>query len=138
MSPTDHAPLVYVVDDDEASRDSPQWLLESAGYRAATYCTAESFLHGHKVGAAACLVLDVCLPGMSGPDLQQELNRRGELLPIIFISGYAKVPLGVGATENGACHFLEKPFQDAQLLGFIQQARARHESLRSGSQEPAW
>ena len=119
MSPTDHVPLVYVVDDDEALRDSLRWLLGSAGYRVITYPTAERFLLAWEPGAAACLVLDVRLPGMSGLDLQQELNRRGETLPIIFITGHADAQTGLDALKNGASQFLQKPFRDAQLLDLI-------------------
>jgi FixJ family two-component response regulator len=119
VSPTDHVPLVYVVDDDEALRDSLRWLLESAGYRVMTYPTAERFLLACEPGAAACLVLDVRLPGMSGPDLQQELNRRGETLPIIFITGHGDAQTGLDALKNGAWQFLQKPFRDAQLLDLI-------------------
>jgi FixJ family two-component response regulator len=114
--------LVYVVDDDEAIRDSLGWLLASIGYRVATYETAEQFLEGYKAGAASCLVLDVRMPGLSGLELQQELNRRGETLPIIFITGHGDVPMAVNAVKSGAFHFLEKPFKDAQLVALIEQA----------------
>jgi RNA polymerase sigma factor (sigma-70 family) len=114
--------LVYVVDDDEAVRDSLGWLLASIGYRVATYSTAEQFLDGYKAGAASCLVLDVRMPGVSGLELQQELNRRGETLPIIFITGHGDVPMAVNAVKSGAFHFLEKPFKDAQLVSLIEQA----------------
>jgi len=125
VSPTDHAPLVYVVDDDEPFQDSLRWLLESAGYRIVTYSTAERFLHEYDPGAAACLVLDVRLPGMSGLELQQELERVGETLPIIFMTGHADEWTALEALKSGASHFLQKPFQDAQLLNLIEQA-VRH------------
>src|SRR5687768_10657315 len=89
VNPTDDPPLVYVVDDDEAFRNSLQWLLESAGYRVVRYATAELFLLEAEPPAAACLVLDVRLPGMSGLELQQELKQRGESLPIVFVTGHA-------------------------------------------------
>lgn len=132
VSPTDRAPLLYVVDDDEAVRDSLRWLLESAGYRVVTYSTAERFLLEYEPGAAACLTLDVRLPGMSGLDLQEELNRRGNPLPIIFIAE-ADEQTALEALKNGASHFLRKPFQDAQLLDLIGQA-ARH-SYGAGTQK---
>jgi FixJ family two-component response regulator len=131
VSPGADAPLVCVVDDDEALRDSLRWLLESAGYRAATYSTAERFLTAYRPGLAACLVLDVRMPGLTGLELQQELNRRGQPLPIIFITGHGDVPMAVTAVKNGAFHFLEKPFKDAQLLEVIEHAAA------SGGAEPA-
>jgi RNA polymerase sigma factor (sigma-70 family) len=116
------SPLVCVVDDDEALRDSLRWLLESAGYRTALYPTAERFLACQRSAGASCLVLDVRMPGLTGLELQQELNRRGQPLPIIFITGHGDVPMAVEAVRNGAFHFLEKPFDDAQLLEVIDQA----------------
>ena len=116
------APLVCVVDDDEAMRDSLRWLVESAGYRTATYPSAERFLACQRAAGAACVVLDVRMRGMTGIELQQELNRRGEALPIIFITGHGDVPMAVTAVKNGAFHFLEKPFDDAELLHLIAQA----------------
>jgi FixJ family two-component response regulator len=110
------------LDDDEALRDSLRWLLESAGYSVATYSTAERFLREAEPDAAACLILDLRLPGMSGLDLQQELNRRGETLPIIFVTGHADERTALDARKKGAFHFLQKPFQDAQLLDSIEQA----------------
>jgi FixJ family two-component response regulator len=124
MTLTANSRLVYVVDDDEALRDSLRWLLESSGYRTAAYATAERFLTAYKPGLASCLVLDVRMPGVTGLQLQQELNRRGETLPIIFITGHGDVPMAVNAVKSGAFHFLEKPFKDAQLLALIDEAAA--------------
>lgn len=115
---------VYVVDDDEALRDSLRWLLESAGYRVAVYDSAESFLAAYRPGVAVCLVLDVRMPGATGLELQQELNRRNEHLPIIFITGHGGVPMAVDALKQGAFHFLEKPFRDDELLALIEHAAA--------------
>ena len=117
--------LVYVVDDDEPLRDSLRWLLESTGYRVAAYASGERFLAAYKPGCASCLVLDVRMPGITGLELQQELNRRGETLPIIFITGHGTVPMAVSAVKSGAFHFLEKPFKDAQLLALIEEAAVR-------------
>ena len=116
------APLVCVVDDDEAMRDSLRWLVESAGYRTATYASAERFLACHRAAGAACLVLDVRMQGMTGLELQQELARRGQALPIIFVTGHGDIPMAVTALKNGALHFLEKPFDDSELLKLIEQA----------------
>ena len=133
MSLTDDAPLVYVVDDDEPFRDSLRWILESAGYRAVTYSTAERFLHEYEPGAAACLVLDVRLPRMSGLELQLELEHAGEALPIIFMTGHADERTVLEARKSGASQFLQKPFQEAQLLDLIGQAAAH---ARSRCTEP--
>jgi len=118
------APLIYVVDDDEALRDSLRWLLESAGYRVTAYSTPQRFLAAYRPGAASCLVLDVRMPGLTGLELQQELNRRAQPLPIIFITGHGDVPMAVDALRSGAFHFLEKPFNDSQLLELIERAVA--------------
>ena len=124
------APLVCVVDDDDAMRDSLRWLVESAGYRTATYSSAERFLSCQRATGAACLVLDVRMRGMTGLELQQELNRRGQPLPIIFITGHGDVPMAVSAVKNGAFHFLEKPFDDAELLELIAQASSGAQAQR--------
>jgi RNA polymerase sigma factor (sigma-70 family) len=124
MTSSSKVRIVYVVDDDEALRDSLRWLLESAGYRVAAYESAESFLKAYRRGFAVCLVLDVRMPGATGLELQQELNRRQEHLPIIFITGHGGVPMAVDALKQGAFHFLEKPFRDEQLLELIAQAAA--------------
>ena len=118
------APLVCVVVDDEAMRDSLRWLLVSAGYRTAMYPSAERFLACQRASGAACLVLDVRMHGMSGLELQQALNAKGRGLPIVFITGHGDVPMAVNALKNGAFHFLEKPFDDQQLLELIEQAAA--------------
>ena len=114
--------LVYVVDDDDAMRDSLRWLLESTGYRVAAYATAERFLSAYKPGTAACVVLDVRMPGRSGLELQQELNRRGETLPIIFITGHGDVPMAARAFRAEAVDFIEKPFNDQLLLDRVHEA----------------
>lgn len=124
MSSPANARLVYVVDDDEAMRDSLRWLLEAGGYRIAAYGSAERFLSAYKPAVAACLLLDVRLGGITGLELQQELNRRGETLPIIFITGHGDVPMAVNAVKSGAFNFIEKPFKDAQLLALIDEASA--------------
>lgn len=124
MNAAGAAPLIYVVDDDEALRDSLRWLLESAGYRVTAYSTPQRFLAAYRPGAASCLVLDVRMPGLTGLELQQELNRRAQPLPIIFITGHGDVPMAVDALRSGAFHFLEKPFNDSQLLELIERAVA--------------
>ncbi len=117
-------PVVHVVDDDEALRDSLRWLLESAGRNVATYATAESFLAAYKPEQAGCLVLDVRMPGMSGLELQDRLKRRGYGIPIIFITGHGDVPMAVNAVKRGALEFIEKPFNDEAFLLLIKNALA--------------
>ena len=124
MTPVANGRTVYVVDDDDAMRDSLRWLLESAGYRVASYTNAERFLAAYRPGHSTCLILDVRMPGLTGLEVQQALNRRGTPLPIIFITGHGDVPMAVDALKNGAFHFLEKPFQGERLLELVEQAAA--------------
>ena len=123
---------VYVVDDDEAVRDSLQWLLEGASYRVRTFDSAEAFLAGFDPSAIACLVLDVRMPGMSGLELQEHLVGRKIALPIIFITGHGDVPMAVATMKKGAVDFIEKPFDHAKLKSLVEQmlARAREEAAR--------
>src|SRR3990172_9395716 len=117
-------PAVYVVDDDAALRDSLRWLLESAGHRVATYASAEAFLAAHSAEQGGFLLLDIRMPGMSGPELQDKLKRRGRAIPIVFITGYGDVPMAVNAVKKGAFDFIEKPFNDQALLVLIDNALA--------------
>jgi RNA polymerase sigma factor (sigma-70 family) len=133
-------PIVFVVDDDPAMRDSLRWLLESVGLQVQTYATAAEFLAGRDPSTPGCLVLDVRMPGMSGLDLQEELRRRHTDLPTIVVTGHAEVPMAVRAVKAGAIDFIEKPFSDQLLLDRVRQAleidrqereaRARREEAR--------
>jgi len=114
--------LIYIVDDDEAFRDSLRWLLEVAGYRVEAFVGAEPFLASFKPGAGVCLILDVRMPDCSGLELQEEMTRRGYAIPIIFVTGHGDVPMAVNAVKNGAFDFIEKPFKDQALLTLIENA----------------
>ena len=117
-------PLVYVVDDDEAVRDSLTLLLKAVGLASQTFSSAAEFLNHYDPEQHGCLVADIRMPGMSGLDLQDELNRRGAQLPLIFITGHGDVPMAVDAMKSGALDFIEKPFRDQDLLDRMQQALA--------------
>ena len=122
---TDSAlPLVYVVDDDEALRDSLRWLLESAGHRVATCASAEAFLAIYDPKQAGCLVLDIRMTGMSGLELQDKLKRRGHAIPIVFVTGHGGISMAVDAVKKGAFDFIEKPFNGQALLVLIDNALA--------------
>ena len=128
-------PTVYVVDDDAAMRDSLTWLIGSVGHRVETFGTADEFLQRISAFAQSprgCLVADVRLPGMSGLDLQDELNSQGIDLPVLMITGHGDVPLAVRAIKAGALDFIEKPFSDQVLLGGIRQALRRQEQQHAG------
>ena len=122
---TDSAlPLVYVVDDDAALRDSLRWLLESAGHRVVTCANADSFLAIYDSQQTGCLVLDIRMPGMSGLELQDKLKRRGHAIPIVFVTGHGGIPMAVNAVKKGALDFIEKPFNGQALLVLIDNALA--------------
>jgi FixJ family two-component response regulator len=109
-------PLVAVVDDDESVRESLPELLKALGYRVAAFSSAEEFLASDCVGHTQCLILDVAMPDMSGPDLQRELTVRGHEMPIVFISAHTDRAIGARMLEQGAVAFLFKPFSETALL----------------------
>ena len=115
----DPTPIVFVVDDDDAVRDSLRDLLDSVGLKVSTYASALAFLNTHQEKQRGCLVLDIRMPGMSGLELQERLNRRGSTLPIVFITGHGDVPMAVEAMKRGAVDFIQKPFRDQELLDRI-------------------
>jgi FixJ family two-component response regulator len=115
-------PTVFVVDDNTAVLRTLRWLIESVGIPVETYASARTFLEGYDPDRPGCLVTDVRLPGMSGPDLQEYLSQRGSLLPVIFITGYGDVPTAVRALKQGAEDFIQKPFSNQVLLDRIQRA----------------
>ena len=114
---------VLVVDDDKAARDSLQWLLESVGHKVICYASATDFLQSY-AGTPGCLVLDVRMPGMSGLELQREVDRKGWCLPIILVTGHGDVPMAVRAMQGGAIDFLQKPYNDQVLIERTEQALA--------------
>ncbi|MGD0298711.1 MAG: response regulator transcription factor [Bryobacteraceae bacterium] len=118
-------PIVFVVDDDAAVRDSVQRLIASVGMRVQTFGSTREFLTNKRPDAPACLVLDVRLPDASGLELQRDLAEANVRIPIIFITGHADVPMTVRAMKAGAVEFLTKPFRGQELLEAIQQAIAR-------------
>ena len=115
---------VHIVDDDEALRDSLIWLLESEGYTVATYASAEDFLANATPTIRGCLLLDVRMPGMSGLELHEKLTREHSTLPVIFITGHGDVPMAVSALKKGAVDFIEKPFNNREMVKLIEQCLA--------------
>jgi RNA polymerase sigma factor (sigma-70 family) len=123
---------VFVVDDDEAVRDSLTLLLEAEGLVTEGFDNAQAFLEAYRPERSGCLVLDVRMPGMNGLELQRRLNQTGASLPVIFITGHGDVPMSVKALKGGALDFLEKPFDGEELVAlihkaFLQDARRRRE-----------
>ena len=117
----DTGALVYVVDDDPSAREGVASLIRSAGLKTRTFVSAQEFLAIPRPDVPGCLVLDVSLPGLSGLDLQQELAKSGDPIPIIFLTGHGDIPMSVRAVKAGAFDFLTKPFDDEDLLNAIRQ-----------------
>lgn len=131
-------PIVYVVDDDHAMVESLSWIIESVGLKVKTYTRANEFLENYNPAQHGCLLLDVRMPGMSGPELQSRLNElTSHTMPIIFISGHGDVPLAVRVMKAGAIDFLTKPFNDQVLLESINKALRIDKLNREKQQESA-
>jgi FixJ family two-component response regulator len=112
----DPRPLISVVDDDESVRESLPDLLREFGFEAHAFSSAEEFLASESVAETSCLVLDVAMPGMTGPDLQQELVRQERSIPIVFITGHRDVTVRPRLIAQGAVDCLFKPFEPTDLL----------------------
>jgi FixJ family two-component response regulator len=117
-------PLVSVVDDSESVREALPDLLQQAGFDVQAFASAEAFLGSEAVDETRCLILDVGLPGMSGPDLQLELKRRGKIIPIVFITAQGDKSLSPRLIARGAVACLFKPFNDTALLDAVTAAVA--------------
>src|SRR3989441_8964715 len=133
---TDQA-IVYVVDDEPSIRNSTKELVESVGMRVQTFATAQDFLGSERPDVPGCLILDVRLPGLSGLDLQRELARMSNPVPIIFMTGHGDIPMTVKAMKAGAVDFLAKPFRHQDLLDAITHALERDRSDRRQRSELA-
>lgn len=118
-------PTVFVVDHDPSVRRGVGRLARSAGYNVETFASAEEFLNRAPTSEPCCLVLDVYLPGLTGLELQEVINRGDDNIPIVFIASHGDVPMSVRAMKAGAVDFLQKPFDDRDLLDAIEQAIAR-------------
>ena len=111
---------VYVVDDDEAVRDSLQWLLEGKDYRVRCFESAESFLSRYDAREVACLIVDIRMGGMTGLELQSRLIEIHSPLPIVFITGHGDVPMAVDTMKKGAMDFIQKPFKEDELVPLVE------------------
>lgn len=124
---------VFVVDDDEAVRDSVKELVASVGLRAETFASAEAFLSAHDPARAGCLVLDVRMARISGLGLQARLGEMNSRIPIVFVTAHADVPMVVEAMRAGAVGFVTKPYREQELLDNINEALSRDAAARSDS-----
>jgi len=134
---TEPKPTVFVVDDEAAVRKALSRLLRSAEIEAVVFASAADFLAAHDSDVVGCLLLDVAMPDLSGPELQQTLTARGSMLPIIFLSGRADVPISVQAMKAGATDFLTKPVQDEVLLTAVRAALEKDRADRIARAELA-
>jgi len=133
-------PIVYVAEDDESLRSLLRALVHSIGLACETFNSASKFLEHYDARQPGCLVLDIFMPGMSGLELQDELNRRGAMIPVIFITGHADVASAVAAVRRGAFNYLQKPFRNSELIEDVRNAiefdrrnrqmLAQHEAIR--------
>lgn len=121
---------VFLVDDDLEVREGVSRLLRSVGWQVRVFSSAEEFLRELPAGEAGCVLLDVCMPGMSGTELHDRLNAESSPLSIVYLTGRSTVPLGVGAMKRGAFDFLEKPVDEAQLLSTLAEAASQSLSRR--------
>jgi two-component system, LuxR family, response regulator FixJ len=115
-------PTIFVIDDDASVRKSLSRLLDSVGFSTETFPSADQFLKRERFEGIGCIVLDVRMPGLSGMDLQDELNKADYSMPIIFITGHGDIPMSVQAMKKGAVDFLPKPFDEDQLLDALRKA----------------
>ena len=123
---------IFVVDDDDAMRRALGTLLNTVGHKTALFSLPSEFLSRFKADEPGCLILDIRMPEMSGLEVQQQLNRLGAMLPVIFITGHGDVPMAVQAMKEGAYQFIQKPFRDQELLDHINHAlQLDHENRKN-------
>lgn len=123
--------MIFVVDDDDGMRRALDTLLSTVGYKTAVYSRPTEFLAKFKADAPGCLVPDIRMPDMSGLEVQQQLNRMGSMMPVIFITGHGDVPMAMQAMKDGAFEFIQKPFRDQDLLDRINHALKQDADNRS-------
>jgi len=124
---------VFIVDDDEAIRDSLAWLLQSRGVPSFSYASAEVFLDAWSPTLSGCILLDIRMEEMSGTELFERLLERGCRLPVIFLTGHGDVPMAVSSLKNGAFDFVEKPCNDNELVNRVVEALKHEEAQRQAT-----
>ncbi len=126
---------IYIVDDDQAVRDSLGWLISSVGLKVESFGTAQDFMDNYDRKKPGCLLVDVRMPGMSGLELQQHLAQDNQCLPVIIVTGHGDVKMAVNAMKQGAFDFIEKPYNDQVMLDLIQKALLECDRRRSKRME---
>jgi len=132
---TERKPTIFIVDDDPSVRESTELMLKSVGFNVKTFVSAQDFLDARFQEGPGCVVLDVRMPGMSGLELQEKLVSVKTPLPVIFITGHGTVPMSVRAMKAGAVDFLQKPFEEQDLLDAIQRAISQQRERKSKRDE---
>jgi len=130
-----NTPVVFVVDDDDLMRAALRRLFTNAGWAVELYASGAEFLAHAKLGRHACLLLDVSMPGMSGLEVQTRLNQLRLRLPVIFLTGSSHIPIAVAAMREGAVDFIEKPFDNDDVVNRVRKAIARDGHLRSEDED---
>jgi len=128
-------PTIFIVDDDPSVRESTELMLKSVGFNVKTFVSAQDFLKANLQEDLGCLILDVRMPGISGLDLQEKLVSAKTPLPVIFITGHGTVPMSVRAMKAGAVDFLQKPFEEQDLLDAINRAITQQRERKSKKDE---
>ena len=137
MNLTPKRGTVYVVDDDEAVRDSVQWLLEGQDFRVRSFESAESFLARYDPREIGCVLIDIRMSGMSGLDLQDRLAERDSPLPVAFVTGHGDVPMAVDTMKKGAMDFIQKPFNEEKLVPLVERMREQARTAFAEHQQAA-
>jgi two-component system response regulator FixJ len=130
-----HEGKVHIVDDDDAVRKSLQLLFKTVDIEATAYESGDVFLEQFDDAVEGCILLDIRMPGMSGLEVQKQLQDRGNSMPIIFITGHGDVPMAVEAMQSGAFDFIQKPFRDQDLMDRVSQALSQSEQQREASEQ---
>ncbi len=132
---TETKPTIFIVDDDPSVRESTKLMLEGVGFNVKTFASAQDFINAKVQEGLGCLILDVRMPGISGLDLQEKLVSAKSPLPVIFITGHGTVPMSVRAMKAGAVDFLQKPFEEQDLLDAINRAITQQREKKSKKDE---
>jgi len=128
-------PVVFIVDDDDAVRESLEFLMKSIDQPSEPYASAQEFLDAYSPDKPGCLLLDIRMPGMSGLELQEKLDEMHAVTPVIFITGHGDVPMAVQAIKAGAADFIQKPFRDQELIDRIKEVLEEDAENRAGRLE---
>lgn len=135
MSTITKKEIIYIVDDDEAVRDSLQWLLEGKDYRVQSFGSAEAFLSRYDAREIGCIIADIRMEGMSGLEMQDRLLEKNSPLPIVFITGHGDIPMAVDSMKKGALDFIQKPFKEEDILQTVEKMLRHAKNIYANLQQ---